>query len=55
MSYENIKGNGTATIDIRSIWDNEYNLYSINNALTKGKHVITRVDVQGAERIRNIM
>ena len=23
----------------------------INNALTKGKHVITRVDVQGAERI----
>ena len=27
----------------------------INNALTKGKHVITRVDVQGAERIRNII
>lgn len=42
-------------------WANVYGNYygvekkQINNALIKGKHVIVRVDVQGAERIRNII
>ena len=42
-------------------WANVYgNFYGvekkqINDALTEGKHVITRVDVQGAERIRKII